>query len=290
MKLGFPAGRRALDPADPGATGRVRGQPIRAESLLTGERLVPGHSGKSNWLAHLARYHFAAQWAPGGRVLDLACGVGYGSQLLAQAGARWVVGADLSPETILYAVQRYPHPRVRFLVADACRSVFPARTFDLIVSLESLEHVPEPEAFVRHAGQWLTPGGRWIVSTPNRLEWSDRGVRSAFHLQEWTGPEFEALLRRGFRTVELYAQRNLEDHPTVAQPLFGTPPEGSLQARLRRRLPASWRHVIGRTLTLGLDAWRNRRFHYRDCWPQPLAEDAAPDQAHYFVAVCLEPF
>lgn len=157
----------------------------------------------SPWLRnqHLARYRWAAAFAPGLRVLDAACGTGYGSRILSEAGARQVTSMDVSIDA----------SGLGFVRADATR--LPARdgSFDLYVSFETLEHVEEDEALVREARRVLAPGGTFLCSTPNRdflspgLTLRDR-PRNQYHVREYSIGEFEALLMRVFPKVRLFGQ------------------------------------------------------------------------------------
>jgi SAM-dependent methyltransferase len=139
-----------------------------ADSL---ERLVPDRlaaedaTGLATLALHLERYEFAAKHLPAGRVLDLACGVGYGTQLLAERSGNPVVGADLSPDAIAYAQRRYAGANVDFRVDDAMR-FDDAAGFAAIVSLETVEHLPDPQGFLAHAAALLHPGGVLVASVP----------------------------------------------------------------------------------------------------------------------------
>ncbi len=158
------------------------------------ERLVPETAVEASLQEHLARYRFARERARG-RILDVACGTGYGTAML---GA---VGADLSLEALRYA-RRYGAVAV---AADAGSLPF-GRVFDTVVSFETVEHLPDPERFVAECARVLRPRGLFIVSTPNRELWSPRSPRPCqrHHVREFNRKEFLAVLRP-FR-VELYGQ------------------------------------------------------------------------------------
>jgi SAM-dependent methyltransferase len=162
-----------------------------ADSL---ERLVPDRleaadaTGLAALALHVERYEFAARRLPRGRVLDLACGVGYGTKLLAERTGNPVLGADLAAEAIHYASRRYGGPGVEFRVADAMRFTDEAG-FGAIVSLETIEHLPDPHGFLAHAVSLLRPGGLFVASVPttpssdvnphHRSDWSERSFRAA---------------------------------------------------------------------------------------------------------------
>ena len=143
---------------------------VAADSL---ERLVPDElrtgdvTGDETLELHLERYAFAAEQAGPGRLLDIACGVGYGTQLLADrvAAASEVVGVDLSPSAIEYARERYANSRIRYVECDAMAFEV-SGGFDTIVSLETVEHLPEPRRFLHKLAGMLRPAGTLIASVP----------------------------------------------------------------------------------------------------------------------------
>ncbi len=142
---------------------------IDSDSL---ERLVPdraapwGVTGSKTLALHLQRYAFALEHAKPGRLLDAACGVGYGTRLLSdQAPGVEAHGLDISEQTIAYARKRYGNAATHFTWADALRFNDP-EGFDTIVSLETIEHVPDPPALVAHLLTLLRPGGVFVASVP----------------------------------------------------------------------------------------------------------------------------
>jgi SAM-dependent methyltransferase len=169
----------------------------------TGERLVPERQhGELVHAEHLARYRLALQLANSRRVLDVACGAGYGTALLASAASD-AVGVDVDEATISYARSRYRGPT--FVVGDIGALPFEAGAFELVVSFETIEHVPDPEAALRELRRVLADGGLLAISTPNKHQYL---VDNEFHVREFTHEEFVALLKRFFPTVELLLQHN----------------------------------------------------------------------------------
>ena len=173
------------------------------------------HRFASPWLRrqHVARYRWAAGLAGGRRVLDLASGAGYGSALLAAGGARFVVSGDISEEAFREA--RLPGSGaardLRGALADAARLPFADASFDLYVSFETIEHVDADGAVVAEARRVLAPGGRFVVSTPEREVISPgRTLRdrpdNPHHVREYARNEFEALLRREFDEIAWFGQ------------------------------------------------------------------------------------
>lgn len=179
-----------------------RGPPMRVRErsrdrlTMEGERLVPTFReqapGTSEYAAHVDRYAFAALHSRG-VVLDIACGTGYGSRYLLEAGSDLVVGVDLSVEAVRHAVAHFGGPR--FVVADGQVLPFQRSAFSSVVCLETIEHVADPDALLHEIRRVLTPGGRLVLSTPNY-----RGGRylSPFHVREFGHDELQALVANAF--------------------------------------------------------------------------------------------
>jgi glycosyltransferase involved in cell wall biosynthesis/SAM-dependent methyltransferase len=172
----------------------------------TGERLVTSLSGDIVW-EHLHRYAFAKELALGKDVLDIACGEGYGSVLLASR-ARSVTGVDLSLEATRHAQGKYVKANLHFCVGD-CRNIpLLPQSVDLVVSFETLEHVAEHELFLAEIRRVLRPGGTLVISSPDRENYSDiTGHENPFHAKELYREEFNALTRKFFRNNTLLSQR-----------------------------------------------------------------------------------
>ncbi len=174
---------------------------------FTGERFVPGTKGEI-WIEHWHRYHFAARWTTGRRVLDVACGEGYGSAFLARSAA-YVAGVDVSAQAIAHAEQAYAKPgAVEFVQASCTRLPFPDLSFDVAVSFETLEHIEGQEAFLDELARVLAPGGVLILSCPNKLEYSDkRNFANEFHVKELYRDELGALIAARFPEFAWYGHR-----------------------------------------------------------------------------------
>jgi ubiquinone/menaquinone biosynthesis C-methylase UbiE len=171
------------------------------------ERLVLNKESKTNIIydEHLVRYQLAAQLARGKRVLDIACGSGYGSKILAEAGAEKVTAIDKSSETIAAAKQNFGHNAVLYKEGEAENIGEAGGTFDLVVSFETIEHLKNTEKYLAEILRVLKPEGIFLVSTPNREVF---GQKNPYHLHEFTRGEFEAALKRYFKNIFILEQTN----------------------------------------------------------------------------------
>lgn len=172
------------------------------------ERILPDETEPGVVALHLKRYDFALPWCESREVLDVACGAGYGTALLATV-ARRVVGGDVDAESIDYARRRYAAPNAEYVVLDASALPFEDRTFDTFCSFETIEHVAEPHLLVAEAARVLRDEGTFLVSTP-QVAVTTRAPENPFHTIEFSRADFEELLRAGFDDVELLGQRRVE--------------------------------------------------------------------------------
>lgn len=166
---------------------------------------------------HVARYRYACEsLRPGMRVLDVACGVGYGAALLASAVPDVeVVAVDISVDAIAYGRRHYGHDRISWIAADVHRLpevVF--GHFDLVCSFETVEHLEQDRAFLRLVRGVLAPDGRLLVSTPNADVMPFDPLVFPFHVRHYTTEEFIRLLREsGYSILESGAQIVETVHP-----------------------------------------------------------------------------
>jgi SAM-dependent methyltransferase len=171
----------------------------------TGERCVTSLRDDCA-IEHLHRYVLGQSLAGGQSVLDIACGEGYGSYLLAQA-ARRVVGVDVSADTVTHARQKYRRPNLVFEVGDCVALPLAAGSVDVVVSFETIEHHDRHQEMMREIKRVLRPGGCLFISSPNKTVYSDRtGFKNPFHVKELYREEFEDLLRQHFRAHALFGQ------------------------------------------------------------------------------------
>jgi 2-polyprenyl-3-methyl-5-hydroxy-6-metoxy-1,4-benzoquinol methylase len=166
-------------------------------TINTIERLVPEQvaaddvTGQATLQLHLQRYEFASRHLKPGRLLDIACGVGYGTHWMAEKDRRIIesIGVDLAEEAIAYARQHYTTERIQFQLHDAM-SFSDARGFDSIVSLETLEHVPDPGRLIHHMVGLLRPAGILIASVPT----TPSVDINPYHLHDFTERCFRSMV------------------------------------------------------------------------------------------------
>lgn len=175
----------------------------------TGERVVPKvMSPKSGiLLEHIARYDFAKQFCRGS-VLDIACGVGYGSEILLKQNPNIneLVGIDSSEEAIQYAKKNYSFLETNYYVGDALDESLYQRygTFDTILSFETIEHFEGDEIFIKNLYNLLKPDGTLIISTPFG-KGKNMPCSCPYHVYQYTEEEFFEVLKP-FSQVTMYHQ------------------------------------------------------------------------------------
>lgn len=176
---------------------------------FTGERIVPqANNCEPNFASrmfqeHIVRYLFASQIIKGKSVIDVGCGVGYGSQRLGELGAEFVHAFDLSEDSIRHARVHYAHPSVHFAV-DNAEEFSVDRQFDVAVCFELIEHVDHPEKVLANIKRALKPDGILIMSTPRALE----KKRTHFHVREFGLAEYTDFVKTCFESVDVYVENN----------------------------------------------------------------------------------
>jgi 2-polyprenyl-3-methyl-5-hydroxy-6-metoxy-1,4-benzoquinol methylase len=183
-----------------------RDQPAGVPPLaLTGERTLPDVPEENYWFRrHLAVYEWIAAQVGGLHVIDMACGEGYGSDVLAAAAAG-VVGVDANPEAHEHARLRYRRANLRF--ARELVETFSEQA-DVVVFLQTIEHLQDPDAVLEHFRSLGGERGTVYLSTPNVLTLAPKGAPRSdnpWHVHEYRAEEFERLCRAHFASVRMYA-------------------------------------------------------------------------------------
>ncbi|MDQ8181322.1 class I SAM-dependent methyltransferase [Pelagicoccus sp. SDUM812005] len=156
---------------------------------------------------HFHRYLVAKEHIQGGRVLDLACGEGYGTALLSQT-ATACLGIDIDSVAIEQAKRKYGSENVHFHVADCCDTQLESQSFDAIVSFETIEHLTSPAAFVAELKRLLKPNGLLFISSPDKREYTEvNKISNPHHLKELYHQEFKELLSSAFTNCQFSKQR-----------------------------------------------------------------------------------
>lgn len=179
----------------------------------TGERVIPDLMKPTNGLLleHLARYSFSIPYVKG-RVLDMACGSGYGTHMTAKARKKStdeIIGVDVDEETISYANKKYNHQLITYQVEDAISPSLPAKLgkFDTILSFETIEHVTDDVQFMSNMYDMLNSGGVLVLSTPFG-QGRGKPCGSPFHVHQYTPQEFIELFHK-FLDVEYFFQHGV---------------------------------------------------------------------------------
>lgn len=157
------------------------------------------------YMCHLATYDHVVSLVAGRKVLDYGCGTGYGARRLAPAAAS-VVGVDVSADAVSHAAEAYRAANLRFQAIDPAGPLpFPDGEFEVVLSFQVVEHVPDADRYLAEIARVLAPGGVLALATPDRTTRLFRGQRpwNRFHLTEYDAPGLERLLRHHFADVDL---------------------------------------------------------------------------------------
>ncbi|MFC1548559.1 class I SAM-dependent methyltransferase [Candidatus Omnitrophota bacterium] len=183
---------------------------------FTGETYIPGKTPKRIEDDHLERYRFASRFVKGKYVLDIACGAGCGSRMLAEAGASSVDAVDISDDLIKYAICNYAAPSISY-IQDNIYSFNPGELYDVIVCFETIEHVDDYNKALSNLYSLLKEGGVLLISSPNRLISSPKAKAlgdkpvNIYHVNEFTIEELRTILEENRLKVssrEIFGQRH----------------------------------------------------------------------------------
>jgi SAM-dependent methyltransferase len=175
----------------------------------TVERIHPEHFRTKEkyllYLRHVFAYRYAIEQAQADdKVLEIGCGDGYGTHKLARRAAE-TVAIDVDRDAVAYAAQKYTSGTCHFRHYEGGEIPFPDQTFDLVISFQVIEHVENDRHFVAEACRVLKPGGRFLLTTPNRTHRVPPGSApwNAFHVREYYPHELESMLRSIFRQARV---------------------------------------------------------------------------------------
>jgi len=174
---------------------------------FTGERYVPTEAGEIRH-EHLHRYAWCARLVEGKDVLDIACGEGYGSAMLARR-ARSVKGVDIASDAVAHASATYQDIHgLEFMQGNAAEIPLGDNSVDVVVSFETIEHHDRHREMLSEIRRVLRPDGLLVISSPNRVVYSElAGHHNEFHVKELDFAEFDAVLQEQFDNICYFGQR-----------------------------------------------------------------------------------
>lgn len=176
---------------------------------FTGERYLPELLSAKISYEHWHRYIFASRFCTQKKVLDIACGEGFGSNFLSRH-AESVQGVDIAPDIVEHAKRKYQHERLNFTVSNAVSVPFEDESFDVVVSFETLEHLSgeDQHLFIKEMVRVMKEEGILIISTPNKKVYSDdANYANPFHLSEFYKEEFMSFLADHFKNITIFSQQ-----------------------------------------------------------------------------------
>lgn len=213
---------------------------------------------------HLQRYKFFMPYYKDKVVLDAACGSGYGTNIIANAQAKKVVGIDIDKETIQKNISRYNNSKIVFY-SIPCEEIDTLEdTFDVVVSFETIEHLHNPEIFLEKVKSKLKNNGFFICSTPNTLRFSQSisGRKNDYHIHELSFEEFKFLFEKHFIINKIYHQsetpefmRFLKNHHDLFQ----------LERQFKSTLAYRFENFIRKTFN---KTFQPISFFYDECFNQ----------------------
>ncbi len=175
----------------------------------TGERLITDYSMGKGAIEHLHRYAIALSFVKGKKVLDIACGEGYGTNLMANYASS-IIGVDISDEAINHAKEKYKKNNLSYKLGSATDIPLEDNSVDVVVSYETLEHHDKHDEMFAEIKRVLTDTGLLIISTPEKVNYHSVDPNNIFHIKEITGEDFDQLLGRHFSNFKVFKQKFLQ--------------------------------------------------------------------------------
>jgi SAM-dependent methyltransferase len=174
----------------------------------TGERLIIHNQSQYGitYLRHMAAYLFTEKFVQNKTVLDNGTGSGYGAYYLAAHGAKKVMGIDISPEAVDFASKKYKCQNLEYKIMDSTNLNINFETFDVVISFQVIEHLKNPEKFLKEIKRILKDSGIAVISTPNKETYSPNSSEpeNPFHIKEYYLDEFRDLAESVFERVEIF--------------------------------------------------------------------------------------
>lgn len=170
----------------------------------SGERILPARHGEISvvFSRHKFAYDYVQQFVGNKTVIDIGCGTGYGCKIFAEK-AQFIYGIDYHEEAITYCKKHYPAPNIKYIQMDANAIQF-GRQFDLAVSFQVIEHMPNLAIFISQLKQVVKPNGMIFITTPN-VKRPNRGEeQNPFHFNEMNYTKFEKLMGDNFSSFEIF--------------------------------------------------------------------------------------
>ena len=228
------------------------------------ERLTPGtQEWEAYYANHIMRYQFAAEFLreyQPGKILDAACGTGFGSLYLSKEIPASIIAIDRSQEGLAIAMKKFSSAKIQY-VNDDCHTLSASGLlgpYDAVVSFETLEHLPRPHDFLKSCHHVLKSQGHIIVSTPNQLVSSPGNKLDwEYHEKEYTAGEFYNIIKEaGFSNIRLFGQQ--------------LTPKGKLKSEIRSDLNRLWSNPMVR-----FGRWLQKTFRGRTF--EPVLKETADD-------------
>lgn len=179
---------------------------------MSDERVIPGYNSTFNLAKHIARYNLALPYCDNGKVLDFACGTGYGSKIISMVASE-VVGWDKDRDTIDYALANFGGKKISYYQVDIeepikVHEVKGADKYGVVICFETLEHLKNPAEAMQKLSEILTMGGMFIASVPL----NEKPGQNEHHLHTYTLDEARKLFS-GFEMVRETIQAELSFYP-----------------------------------------------------------------------------
>ena len=195
------------------------------------------------WGEHVHRYDEALKYIKNtDTVLDIACGTGFGSHILAQNTEGVVVGGDIASDAVVLCQKSWQKENLQFKVLDGTNLAFEDAYFDMVVSFETIEHTTQYRKMLAEFRRVLKPNGYLILSTPNQKMTSpDSVIHNQYHTQEFHFDELEKLLKAEFTSVSLMGQYCSRYEKSIPTKPLAQAVESLLLLRGVRKLPYSFR-------------------------------------------------